>query len=153
MPAMCAAVGRQEESTRLPKRDCATVPEQPELGYDFRSQVEGAAQRLLEKVAAAIDESGKRGDGFAEDLNINPAQLSRALNSRGAHFSLQWLPAVLWRDRNHTVINFLARMAGGEFLPKPVRSREDENEAIRRYLESKGGEVGLDTIRRALGED
>ncbi len=137
----------------MPTSDAGSLPVQPELGFDFKSQVDGAALVLLDKIARAIDASGKRGDGFAADLDLDPAQLSRALRSRGAHFSVRWLPAVLWRDRDHTVVRFLAAMAGGEFIPKPKRTREDENEALRRYVEERMGDHGLDVIKHALGSD
>ncbi len=133
--------------------DAGSLPEQLEVSFDFRSQVDGASRVLLEKIARAIDATGKRGDGFAEDLEIAPAQLSRALNGRGAHFSVAWLPAVLWRDQEREVIRFLCRMAGGEFTPKPKRTREDENELIRRYVEERMGDHGLDVLRHALGEE
>ncbi len=133
--------------------DTAELPEQPELGFDFKSRVDGAAAVLLGKIGRAIDACGKRGDGFAADLELDPAQLSRALNGRGAHFSVRWLPAVLWRDHDHQVIRFLAQMAGGEFVPKPKRTREDENEALRQYVEEHMGEHGVDVLRHALGEE
>lgn len=137
----------------MPTPDGSPLPAQPELGFDFKSQVDGAAAVLLDKITRSIDSSGKRGDGFAADLDLDPAQLSRALRSRGAHFSVRWLPAVLWRDRDHTVIRFLAAMAGGEFVPKPKRTREDENEAVRRYVEERMGDHGLDVLKHALGDE
>jgi hypothetical protein len=130
--------------------DAESPPEQLELGQDYASQVDAAGVKILSAIAAAIDASGKRGDGFAEQLRLDPAQLSRALNGRGAHFSVRWLPAVLWGDPEHRVIRRLAAMAGGEFVPKPKRTREDENEAVRVYLEKRAGEVGRGLITQAL---
>jgi hypothetical protein len=137
----------------LPDDDCVARPEQAELGFDFKSQADGAGEVLLRAVAEAIDASGKRGDGFAADLEIDPGQLSRALRGRGAHFSMRWLPAVLWRDTDRRVIRLLARMAGGEFVLKPRRSRDEENDLIRRYVEDHMGEHGQEVILRALGDD
>ena len=132
----------------MPEPD-STLP----LGFDFRSTVEGTGIRVLAAIADAIDASGKRGDDFAADLDIDAAQLSRALNGRGAHFSARWLPAVLWRDRDHRVIKLLCAIAGGEFEPKPRRSRQEENELLRRYVEEHLGSMGVDVVRKALGED
>lgn len=135
----------------MPVQDGVAPPEQLEVGFDFKSQVDGSGLILLRAVAESIDVCGKRGDGFAADLGLDPAQLSRALHGRGAHFSIRWLPAVLWRDHDHRVVNLIASMAGGVFVPKPKRSREDENEAVRQYVEKRMGDVGLDVLAKALG--
>ena len=123
------------------------------LGFDFRATVEGTGQRILATIEQTIDDGGKRGDDFAAELGLDPGQLSRALHGRGAHFSVRWLPAVLWRDRSHRVVSLLAPIAGGEYVHRPVRSREEENEALRRYIEVHLGDLGQDVLRKALGDD
>ncbi len=123
------------------------------LGFDFRSTVEGAGARLLAIVSHTIDAAGKRGDDFAAELGLDPAQLSRALNGRGAHFSVRWLPAVLWRDKQRHLIRHLCALAGGDFVPRPAMTREQRALAVLAFLEEHGGELGQDAIRRALGED
>lgn len=147
-PGVCAGPQDQREAIRLPVEN-DTLP----LGLDFRRAVEAEGRRILATIAEVVDASGKRGDDFAAALDLDPGQLSRALHGRGAHFSVLWLPAVHWRDREHKLIRVEAGMAGMVVSPKPKRSREEENEAVRRYVEERLGDLGSDVLRKALGED
>lgn len=121
------------------------------LGAVVRDTFSEAGDRLLQVLRDALAGQGKQGDDLAADLGVDPGQLSRALHGRGAHFSLRWLPGALYRDRSHAIIRHLCHLSGGEFVPKPELTPEQELSNLKAVL-LEAGPVGEAILRAARGE-
>lgn len=125
-------------------------PEQLPLGTVVRDAFGTAGDRLLQVIAEAVGASGKVTDDLAAELNVDPGQFSRAIRGRGIHFSVRWLPAILYRDRTRILIRHLCALCGGEFIEKPELTPEQELAALKRVL-SEAGPVGDAIMRTARG--
>lgn len=121
------------------------------LGSVVRDAFGKAGDQLLVVLRDALAGQGKQGDDLAVDLGVDPGQLSRALHGRGAHFSLRWLPAALYRDRSRELICHLCRLAGGDFVERPELTPEQELAALKHVLQ-EAGPVGEAILRAARGE-
>jgi hypothetical protein len=127
--------------------------DQLELGVAVRSALDDRWRALLAVLRGAVGSLGtKQGLDLAEECDADPGQFSRALHGK-ANFSLRWLIVVLWRDRSRSVIGFLCRLCGGEFVEKPRFTDAQKLERLERTLRAKAGAVGEDLIRDAYGED
>jgi hypothetical protein len=126
-------------------------PMQLPLGVDYRATVDAAGQKLLVTVAEAIGSSGKQWDDFANNIGVDPGQLSRALSGRGVHFSVRWLPAIIWRDTEHRIVKHLCAMAGGAFVERPRLTAEEKVALLEKTLRDSGP-YGEAVLRAAYGE-
>lgn len=126
-------------------------PEQLPLGHVVQDAFGSAGDRLLRAIGEAVGASGKVTDDLATDLGVDPAQFSRALHGKGAHFSTRWLPAVLYRDRARILIRHLCFMCGGDFVERPSLTPEQELGNLKRVL-AESGAVGDAILRAARGE-
>jgi hypothetical protein len=135
-----------------------TLPEhiaddQLELGVAVRSALDDRWRALMAVLRGAVGAlDAKQGLDIAAECDADAGQFSRALHGK-ANFSLRWLIVVLWRDRSRSVIGFLCRLCGGEFVAKPRLSETEKLERLERTLREKAGTVGEDLIRTAYGED
>lgn len=132
-------------------KDLGTVEQLP-LGAIVQDAFGSAGDKLLASIAEAVGASGKVTDDLAVDLSVDPGQFSRALRGKGTHFSVRWLPAILYRDKARIVIRYLCHLCGGEFVEKPRLSPEQKLERLEKTLRDSGA-VGDSIIRAAYGED
>jgi hypothetical protein len=127
--------------------------DQLELGVAVRSALDDRWRALLGVLRGAVGAiDAKQGLDIAAECGVDPGQFSRALHGKGANFSLRWLIVVLWRDRSHSVIGFLCRLCGGEFVAKPRLTPEERIERLEQTLREAGA-FGEAVLRAAYGED
>lgn len=126
--------------------------EQLPLGNVVQNAFGSAGEKFLRGIAEAVGAAGKVTDDLAADLGVDPGQFSRAMHSKGTHFSVKWLPAILYRDRARIVIRHLAHLCGGEFVERP-RLKPEEKLALLEKTRRDAGLVGEAVIRQAYGED
>jgi hypothetical protein len=127
-------------------------PEQLPLGTVVREAFGSAGDKLLTVIGEAVGASGKVTDDLATDLAVDPGQFSRALRGRGIHFSVRWLPAIIYRDRERILVRHLCHLAGGEFVERPRLTPEQRLERLEKTLR-EAGTFGDAVLRAAYGEE
>lgn len=106
---------------------------------------------LLAVVRDVVHASGKQCDDFAVDLGVDPGQFSRALNDRGANFSLLWLAGVMAKDPGHLIAHKVASLARGAFVPAPDLSDAQKLALLEAKVRDEFGKSGERAIVEAYG--
>lgn len=117
----------------------------------LQATYESAGKALLLTLGRVISETCPKRIVLAEEIGICEQHLSDALNSRGKHFSVTWLPAVVRRDREHRLASLIAGWQSCSVIEKEPLTDAEYRQRVEAALR-RAGPAGEAIRRDALNE-
>jgi hypothetical protein len=111
-----------------------------------------AGKSLLLTINRVISETCPKRVVIAEEIGINEQHLSDAINQRGKHFAVCWLPAVVRRDREHRIASLIAGWQSCSVIEKEPLTDAEYRARIEAALR-RAGAAGAAIRRDALDGD